>query len=184
MAAKTPAPTARLDEIARIRARLAAIEIERDEVERAPLIASEVEARAEEVVARLASFAGADVLAKHMIAPQRPGSTHLVGEVVARLAKPVEAAGQVAVPAAALLAAMDRGAMVEWLTRIAAAEAEDYPPALPAAERAQRLELLDAERDGLERDEAAALWSIEELGLAAPWRGDMRAGLVLGLEDV
>lgn len=182
MATKKPAAN-RLDEIGRIRARLAAIEAERGEVERAPLPPAEIEARPEEITDRLASFAGADTLAKYMIAPQRRGSAHLVGEVVARLANPVKAAGQESVPAAALLAAMDREGMVRWLTRIAAAEVEGYPPPLAEAERAQRLQILDQERLDLERDEASACWALEEAGLAAPWRADMRPALVLGLED-
>lgn len=183
MAKKAPVPTARLDEIARIRARLAAIEIERDETERAPLPPAEIAARAHEVVDRLAREAGAQTIAAHMIAPSRPGSVHLVGSIVSQLAQPTKSAGQESVPAAALLAAMDREGMVAWLTTIAEAAAADYPPPLAAAERAQRLQILDQERLDLERDEVAALWELEAAGLAAPWRADMRPALVLGLED-
>ncbi|HRY26573.1 MAG TPA: hypothetical protein P5558_19555 [Geminicoccaceae bacterium] len=182
-AKKLEAPTARLDEIGRIRARLAAIEPERDETERAPLSGAEIAERASAIADRLAMLAGADVLARYLIALQRRGSAHLVGEVVARLANPVEAAGQKAVPAAALLAAMDREGMVAWLTRIAAAEAADYPPALAEAERRQRVQILHEERLGLERDEVAAHWALEETGLAAPWRSGMSPALVLGLTE-
>jgi hypothetical protein len=182
-AKKLEAPTARLDEIGRIRARLAAIEPERDETERAPLSGAEIAERASAIADRLAMLAGADVLARYLIALQRRGSAHLVGEVVARLANPVEAAGQKAVPAAALLAAMDREGMVAWLTRIAAGEAADYPPALAEAERRQRVQILHEERLGLERDEVAAHWALEETGLAAPWRSGMSPALVLGLTE-
>ncbi|MEZ5860615.1 MAG: hypothetical protein R3D28_16830 [Geminicoccaceae bacterium] len=182
-AKKLEAPTARLDEIGRIRARLAAIEPERDETERAPLSGAEIAERASAIADRLAMLAGADVLARYLIALQRRGSAHLVGEVVARLANPVEAAGQKAVPAAALLAAMDREGMVAWLTRIAAAEAADYPPALAEAELGSGFKFCTRSGWAWSATRLRRTGHSKETGLAAPWRSGMSPALVLGLTE-
>jgi hypothetical protein len=155
------------DELARIRDEIAQLRIEIEETEHRPASPAEAEARIDEVVAALAARARNELNTGVFLAA-RPGSADYLAQAALQ---PLDLVAFVAPDGlrAKLLALVRDAASV-------------LPDGIDAAARHAELAKLRAQLQELERAEAERLWALEAAGMAAPWRGDLPAAIVLGLE--
>lgn len=82
-----------------------------------------------------------------------------------------------------LLAAVAPDLMTKWLQAEVRKSYKSLPATISPPDKVRQLKEIDRQILSLERQEADLLWGLEDAGLRAPWRSDLSAIAVLGVDE-